>query len=263
VKTARRRRWRAGGDGPRRRRRSVLLQRRRPDLGPSGPDLGPKGRGRCARPGALPGVPGARLRPGVPRPGVSRRLGWPGTAPAARGFSWSWRVSAAGVAWPLFPTARGSLPRLDSFVFPGVGGAGDLAPGAAVYLPCFRHDHLGHFLACGGTPAAVVVDMLLLLDKPSAVVRLLLVSSLPGCGPAQVKTLLGVADVDHSDTCGCHVLLGGVFLGRAAPPLHARGNPRSDLSDRLAAALRWRFLLEGAVLAARAVWLLEMVASPM
>jgi hypothetical protein len=53
-----------------------------------------------------------------------------------------------------------------------------------------------------------------------------------------------------------------VFLGRAAPPLHARGNPRSDSSDRPAAALRRRPLLEGAVLAARALWLLEMVASP-
>jgi hypothetical protein len=28
-----------------------------------------------------------------------------------------------------------------------------------------------------------------------------------------VKTLLGIADADHSDTCGCHSLLGGVFLG--------------------------------------------------
>jgi hypothetical protein len=75
VKTARRRRWCAGGDGPRRRRRSVLLRRR-------WPDLGPKGRGRRARPGARPGVPGARLRPGA-----SLRLGWPG-----------------------FPTAQGSGP---------------------------------------------------------------------------------------------------------------------------------------------------------
>jgi hypothetical protein len=139
-------------------------------------------------------------------------------------------------------------------------GVGDLALGAAVYLPCFRHDHLGHFLACGGTPAAVV-DMLLLLDKPSAVVRLLIVSSSPGCGPARVKTLLGVADMDHGDTCGCHVLLGGVFLGRSAPPLHARGNSRFDLLDRLAVALRRCSLLEGAVLVARALWLLEMVAS--
>jgi hypothetical protein len=77
----------------------------------------------------------------------------------------------------------------------------------------------------------------------------------------RVKTLLGGADADHGDTRGCHFLLGGVVLGRAAPPLCARGNPRSALSDRPAAALRRRSLLGGAVLAARASWLSEMVAS--
>jgi hypothetical protein len=68
----------------------------------------------------------------------------------------------------------------------------------------------------------------------------------------RVKTLLASADADHGDTRGCHFLLGGVALGRAAPPLCARGNPRSALSDRPAAALRCRSLLGGAVLAARA-----------
>jgi hypothetical protein len=53
-----------------------------------------------------------------------------------------------------------------------------------------------------------------------------------------------------------------VLLGRTAPPLHARGNPRSALSDRPAATFRRRSLLEGAALAARALWLSEMVASP-
>jgi hypothetical protein len=44
---------------------------------------------------------------------------------------------------------------------------------------------------------------------------------------ARVKILLGFAVVDHGDTCGCHFLPGGVILGRDAPPLCARGNPRS------------------------------------
>jgi hypothetical protein len=45
---------------------------------------------------------------------------------------------------------------------------------------------------------------------------------------ARVKTLLGFAVADHGDTCGCHFLPGGVILGRDAPPLCARGNPRSS-----------------------------------
>jgi hypothetical protein len=68
--------------------------------------------------------------------------------------------------------------------------------------------------------------------------------------------------VDHGDTCGCHFLLGGVFLGRTAPPLHARGNPRSALLDRPTTALQRRTLLEDTALAARALWLSEMVAPP-
>jgi hypothetical protein len=52
-----------------------------------------------------------------------------------------------------------------------------------------------------------------------------------------------------------------MFLGRTAPTLHARGNPRTALSDWPAMAL-WRYsLLEGAALAASALWLSEMVAS--
>jgi hypothetical protein len=73
--------------------------------------------------------------------------------------------------------------------------------------------------------------------------------------PARVKTLLNEADADHSDTSGCHSLLGGMFLGRSIPPLCAMG-------DRPAAALRRRPLLEGAALATRALWLSEVVASP-
>jgi hypothetical protein len=73
--------------------------------------------------------------------------------------------------------------------------------------------------------------MLLLVDKlplPSAVVTTCLL--LAGVRfPARVKALLGVANADHGDTCGCHFLLGGVLLGRTAPPLQARGNPRSAL----------------------------------
>jgi hypothetical protein len=75
-----------------------------------------------------------------------------------------------------------------------------------------------------------------------------------------VKILLGVAVADNDDTCGCHILFGGVFLGRTVPPLSARGNPRSALSDRPWAALWRRPLLEGAALAVRVLRLLEMVA---
>jgi hypothetical protein len=80
--------------------------------------------------------------------------------------------------------------------------------------------------------------------------------------PAQVKILLDEADADYGDTSGCHSLLGSMFLGRSIPPLCARGNPRSALSDRPAAALQRRPLLEGVALAARALWISEVVASP-
>jgi hypothetical protein len=79
-----------------------------------------------------------------------------------------------------------------------------------------------------GTPV-VVVDVLLLVDKlPSAVVFLMHATScLRSAGvrpPAWVKTLLGVADADHGDTCGCHSLFGGMFLGRSRPsPLFVPG----------------------------------------
>jgi hypothetical protein len=79
--------------------------------------------------------------------------------------------------------------------------------------------------------------------------------------PAPVKTMLSVADADHGDTCGCHSLLGGLFLGRATPsPLCARENPGSIFLDRRVATLRRRPLLEGAVLAAGVSWLSKMVA---
>jgi hypothetical protein len=48
---------------------------------------------------------------------------------------------------------------------------------------------------------------------------------------------------------------------RRSSPL-CQGKPYVGLSDRPTAALRRRTLLEGAVLAARAMWLSEMVASP-
>jgi hypothetical protein len=58
----------------------------------------------------------------------------------------------------------------------------------------------------------VLVYVLLLVGKlPPVVVAggmLLLVSVSLGYG-----LLLGVADADHGDTCGCLFLLGGVFLG--------------------------------------------------
>jgi hypothetical protein len=79
--------------------------------------------------------------------------------------------------------------------------------------------------------------------------------------PTRVKTLLGVAVADNDDTCGCHFLFGGVFLGRTIPPLSAKGNPRFALPDRPTAALWCRLLLEGVALAARVLRLLEMVAS--
>jgi hypothetical protein len=115
-----------------------------------------------------------------------------------------------------------------------------------------------------GTPA-VVVDVL--LPSTSCLLRFSMHASahLRSAGvrsSARVKTLLGVADADHGDTCGCHFLLGGVFLGQTVPPLCARGNPRSALSDRPAAAFRRRPLLEGAVLAKRVLCLSELVASP-
>jgi hypothetical protein len=39
---------------------------------------------------------------------------------------------------------------------------------------------------------------------------------------ARVKVLLGASDADHGDACGCHFLLGGVFMDLTIPPLDAR-----------------------------------------
>jgi hypothetical protein len=138
----------------------------------------------------------------------------------------------------------------------------EIFSGAAVYLPRFGVTIsvlswrvvvlLRRWLTCSSSSTSCLLRWFGYCLSPFAGVRSL----------ARVKALLGVADADHDDTCGCHFLLEGVFLGRAAPPLHARGNPRFDSSDRPAAALRRRPLLEGVVLAARALRLFEMVASP-
>jgi hypothetical protein len=75
--------------------------------------------------------------------------------------------------------------------------------------------------------------------------------------PARVKTLLDVADADHGDNSGCHSLLGGVFFGRTISSLCSRGYPRYALSNRPAATLQRRLLLENVVLVARDLWLLK------
>jgi hypothetical protein len=60
--------------------------------------------------------------------------------------------------------------------------------------------------------------MLLLVDKlPYAVASACLLFARVRF-PTRVKALLGFADADHGDTRGCHFLLGGVLLGRTAPP---------------------------------------------
>jgi hypothetical protein len=115
-----------------------------------------------------------------------------------------------------------------------------------------------------GTPA-VVVDIL--LPSTSCLLRFWMhaVAPLRFAGvrsPARVKTLLDVADADHGDTYGCHSLLGGVLLGQIVSPLCARGNPRSALSDRPAAAFFGIVpFLKAMCLAERVLWLSELVAS--
>jgi hypothetical protein len=125
-------------------------------------------------------------------------------------------------------------------------------------------DHLGLFLACwvprgGGRHAPPHLQAALCSGRWLLAAACLFFAGVRSS--IRVKTLLGGADADNGDTRGCHFLLGGVILGRATPPLLCQGNPRSALSDRPAMALRRRPLLGGAVLAARALWLSEMVAS--
>jgi hypothetical protein len=59
-----------------------------------------------------------------------------------------------------------------------------------------------------------------------------------------VKTLLSASDADHSDACGYHLLLVGVVMVVTVPPLDAKGNLRSALSDWVVAQrccfLAWR-----------------------
>jgi hypothetical protein len=110
--------------------------------------------------------------------------------PPATASSWRHGASWPLVAWPLWAAPGCAGGYLSSFIFPRVGGAGDLLRSRGVPALLWR-DHLGPILACGGTSAAVI-DMLLLVDKlPSAVVRLLLVSfrrgvvSCPGESPTR------------------------------------------------------------------------------
>jgi hypothetical protein len=78
--------------------------------------------------------------------------------------------------------------------------------------------------ACGDLAMAVAWARsgFLLVDKlPSAAVFLMHATAcLRFAGvrsPVRVKILLGIADADHGDTCGCHSLLRGVFLGQRRP----------------------------------------------
>jgi hypothetical protein len=88
--------------------------------------------------------------------------------------------------------------------------AGVLASALRCTYPAWR-DYLGPSLPCCGSPA-VVADVVLLVDKLPALVVcwLLAIACLRFAGGrshARVKTLLGVVDAEHGDTCGCHFLL--------------------------------------------------------
>jgi hypothetical protein len=128
---------------------------------------------------------------------------------------------------------------LTSSVFRRVGGSRRSCSGAVVYLPYF-----GGTISVLSWRVVVVLRRWLTCSFPSISCLLrwcLATACLCFAGvrfPTRVKALLGDAGADHGDTCGCHFLLGGVFLGRTTPPLHARGNPRSALSDWPTAALR-------------------------
>jgi hypothetical protein len=122
------------------------------------------------------------------------------------------------VAWRLVGRPIHARPSPSS---PGYVVAGVLASAPRCTLPAWR-DYLSPSLPCCGSPA-VVADVLLLVDKLRASVAcwLLAIARLRFAGGrshARVKTLLGVVDAEHGDTCGCHFFLGGVFLGRTAPP---------------------------------------------
>jgi hypothetical protein len=294
VKTTRRPCWCAGGTGPR--LEDVRSSGRRgPNLSPAGPKVGAFS---ALCPGAIDASSSRRSRRSPwhgrrPHRGILRAVAramrhWRQGGPdlARLGPSWvlqamvaaylflarswcvcavgasSWRVMAAQVHGLLVGGARVRAGRgLTSSFFPRVSGSRRSCSGAAVYLYCF-----------GGTISVLSWRAMVLLRRwltcssssTSCLMRLLqLVSFFARVWfPTRLKALLGFADADHGDTRGCHFLLGGVLLGRTAPPLHARGNPRSALSDRLAAALQRRSLLEGVVLAVRALWLSETVASP-
>jgi hypothetical protein len=178
------------------------------------------------------------------------RLGscWPRSWRACSWCSWRgwgsfWRVTAAWVAGLLVGGARVHAGHvLTLSVFRRVGGSRRSCFGAMVYLPCF-----GGTISVLSWRVVVLLRRWLTCSSPSisCLLRWCLVTACLCFArvrfPARVKALLGDAGADHGDTCGCHFLLGGVFLGRAAPPLHTRGNPRSALSDRPAATLRRRF----------------------
>jgi hypothetical protein len=199
--------------------------------GPDGPDLGSLGRGL--------GGSGRSLQVVWPLPAT------PACVALGSGFSdaLALRCGWSGAA------ARAGSPRLPQ---------GPWWPEFIALEPLCTYSTLAgpsrSLLGVLGTPA-VVVDVLLLVDKlPSAAVfSMHATTCLRFAGvrsPARVKTLLGVADADHGDTCGCHSLLGGVFLGQRRPsPLFVPGETLGPLLDQPAVALRRRPLLEGAVLA--------------
>jgi hypothetical protein len=216
------------------------LSRATPVKGAAGPSAS---RLSCAGPGAGPSHrrPGATLRgrwrDGGRRSGGPVVLGRGAGAPAGggAGLIWArlgpiWVSRATGpspllrrrgfvlVAWRLVGRPNHARPSPSSL---GYVVAGVLASAPRCTLPAW-HDYLSPSLPCCGSPA-VVADVLLLVDKlPASVACWLLaiarLSFAGGRSHARVKTLLGIVDAEHGDTCGCHFLLGGVFLGRTAPP---------------------------------------------
>jgi hypothetical protein len=212
--------------GPRRRRRVLLW--RRCEL--AWARLGAQGGGRGVVSGWRGGVAGSLG-------GRSSSLGVPATRRSAGGAGPIWAVQGRGRGVVLQATRSGWWrPRVRAQAW---------RPAPAPLLPeglrwpelllryrgvpaCFG-ETISVSSWCAGQ-STVVVDVLLLVDKLLAAVAVCVIARLRfvrvRCS-ARVKTLLGSAIADHGDTCGWHFLLGGVFLGRAAPPPCARGNPRS------------------------------------
>jgi hypothetical protein len=130
----------------------------------------------------------------------------------------SWRVTAAQVAGLLVGGARVRAGRdLTSSFFPRVSGSQRSCSGAAVYLYCFGRTIsvlswravvlLRRWLTCSSSSTSCLMWWLQLVSFFARV-----------WFPTRVKALLDFANADHGDTRGCHFLLGGVLLGRTAPP---------------------------------------------